>query len=302
MEIREARALVAHVEAELRAFIDWWRPRAIWSSMFQLPELASITEKPPVITVEALTGRHALAQAEAALLQLAYVPNQHPGTALRFPGLVALTEDPLPRVAPVNAAKAAMHAALQAALQDETNAMRRARFYKELLPGVSILQATRQVNALGEAPYSFAFTWLSKSMSSEVLSPEKAVALVEAAKGTPPKGTPRESWEALLASQKARILALPPTVRIQRRRDVAPHPRLLALKAKGELPPLTFSAALPAFFPLPSGRLQDLPLVTPLQDFDRTRERKSRRARNPAQRHELVAELNLFYLDREAGT
>lgn len=300
MEIREARALVGRVEAELRTFIEWWRPRAIWCSMYQLPELASVTEKPPVIAVEALTGRRALALAETALLQLDYIPNQHPGTALRFPGLVALSEDPLPRVSPVNAAKAAMHEALQAALRDEPSALRRARFYKELLPGVSILQATRQVNALSEPPYSFAFTWLSKSVSSEIISPEKAVALVEAAKNSPPLGTPSTSWAALLAAQKSRIMALPPAARIQRRRDVAPHPRLLAIKAKGELPPLTFSAALPAFFHLPSGKLADLPLVTPLQNFDRSKAARTRQPRSSANRHDLVPELNLYYL--EPGT
>lgn len=294
MDVRKARELLAEVEDALRAFAGWWPERAAWCSMYRLPELASLEHRPDLITVEPLSGRDARSLATQALLQIRYAAHQHPGTAIRFPGLVALTEAPGPLLERVQVAKEALFAGLQAAMTGKSAASR-SKLYKELLPGVSILQATRHIGFLPYVPHTFAFTWLGQSISSQVLTPAAAIALVELQKDFPPPGTPPESWRAMLATQRDRIAALPATVKIQRRRRVAPHPRLLALPAKGEAP-VTFGASLPVFFHLPSGKVSDLPTITPLRTFDRTATPAKRRPRTAARRHDLVPELELFYL------
>jgi hypothetical protein len=294
LDTTTARALLADIEHELRSFNAWWRPRAIWGSMYQLPELASVETPPTVIEVEAFAGQRALALAEGALKQLSYVPNQHHATALRFPGLVALAEDPMPFVARINQAKDRLQDALQLALAGE-NAFVRAKRNKELLPGVSILQATRHVGALSSPPYSFAFTWISKTVSRKHLTADEAVGLVEA-QGRPAHLS-MERWQGLVDAKIINIRSLPPSTTILQHRELAPHPRLLAILAKGQRPPATFRASLPVFFPLPSGKVADLPRITPLQNFDRSIERPTRGATKKPKLVELVSELSLYYVD-----
>lgn len=261
--IREAFEAVQNT---LTTFNKVWPPLVRRAEVYQLDrqDANAYNRKPSAITVTPVTGQPAVDAARVLIAALYRQDGQNNvGVTARLPGLIALSTDPAPLVAPVNAAKAHLETLL-AQYPLPTNPVSRHRAYKALLGDVVVLQVLRRLYALSQpVPHRLTFTWIIRSSGSATVSRDKAEALIR----THHEARTRDALQdEAIAADLARLALSAPGDRLMTYKPVAPYPRLLVYAHKGADPCPSFNASLPVFLHWPDGTA--FPQFAPLESLD----------------------------------
>lgn len=261
--IREA---FTAVETTIATFNAAWPAHVRRAEVYRLDrqDANDFNRKPSAITVTPLSGAPAVAATRAILAALYREEGQNNiGVTQRLPGLIALSCDPLPLIAPVNAAKAQLDALL-AQYPLPTNPVSRHRAYKALLGDVVVLQVLRRLHGLPvPLPYRLTFTWIARSSGSRTVTRDQAEALIRAHHEARTRDAVRLEFTA---ADLARLALAAPHDRLMTYKPVAPNPRLIVYAHKGADPDPTLTASLPVFMHWPYGT--DFPRFTPLESLD----------------------------------
>lgn len=281
----EAQALFREV-TELNAEIaDFLRAASIADAVvWDLPVLSEALSPESIAPVMRLVDAEDIV---AALGNVYRLPGQHPSTVVRYPGYVLLERiDPhfFFTVDALNAAKNALHQHVK-----KLPAGSRARNTGEAFPGVSMLQAYRQVYAFENCPRQLLFSWAGNTTSSHTISRSEAVEKIEGSRFSAPDHIDPGVWLSIIDTELQQVASLPHGTVFALRKAIAPHPRLMVYFTERPRHDLTLHANLPVFF---ACRDCPLPVIKPLKAFDRDQRhavRKDSKAWRP-----IIESIGLF--------
>lgn len=290
--IQDIRDAFSDVKTTLDDFNATWPTHVRFAEVFPLDRQASNDrgQKPTAITVSTLKDEAAV-HAALEILAALYREDGQNNIAItkRLPGLIALNVDPLPLIAPVNAAKAHL-ATLLDRYPLPPNPVSRHRAYKMLLGDVVIRQVLRLIRGLTvPLPYRLTFSWIVRSAGSRHLTPEQADALILRYHEARTSDARRPY---AIEDDRLRLASIDPSDTLLVMKPVAPNPRLLVYPTKGESPNPTFPAPLPVFIYWPEG--EAFPVFTPLTslDIEATLATETLRAKKP--RELIIPSIALF--------
>ncbi len=304
--IIDAEALQQQLEeirGMLRRFNEVWPDHVIHAEAYPLPMLTAASGetglevvKLPTIVPEHIEGEDAVSMLRSAIAQLHFLPGQHPGTVVRWPGVVFVDRDFGQEIGRINAAKDALEAAFTAAVPPPSRAKIRARIF----PGLSMLQTYRHIHYWDRPLGRISFGWAGRTTSSVRITRPEAEARLRQLLHQCPEGVDPEEWQMWILrdiEDLGKKVSANQVLRI--RKPIAPHPRVALFEPGKTRPATTFHANLPLFIYLEGGSSDTLPDVTPLLSYLRAEHMQPSRRRSDAQtQHLIVARLNLFAVDR----
>ncbi len=283
----EAQALFRQI-TELNAEIgDFLREASIADGIVW--DLPILSEALSPETIEPVMRSVSVDVIVAALGNIYRQPGQHPSTVVRHPGYV-LIERINPHffftVDALNAAKSALHQHVKT-----LPAGSRARNTGEAFPGVSMLQAYRQVYAFENCPRQLLFSWAANTAASKKISRSEAVEKIEGSRFSAPDHIDPGDWLSVIDAELQQIASLPAGAVFALRKTIAPHPRLMVYFTARPVHDLSIHANLPAFFLCSPDARPVVKILKPLDRNQRSSLRKDRLAWKP-----LIERIGLFTL------
>lgn len=279
-DIYPIREALRRLESAVARFNGRWPDLSSKAIAFELP-VRSDNTRASMIEVKPLEGDVAITAIKSGLSQFHRADDQHPGTVFRLPGLVLTQHDLTDEITLINNLKGRIREQMLQVPQNQ-----RAKFAREALPGINLLQVYREIDFF-KLPFDTAsFTWAAHTTTNQRLdSGQMWERILQMEK---PTGMSDETHQALREQQQK---ALSQHAEVVIRRVKAPHPRV-QLKELGN--PTVSGRILPASLPVfalhdPS---KSLPVVYPLETFQ---EGRSRKVRTDAGAHEpLIPSLNVY--------
>lgn len=292
----EVRRLYDQLLKEIELFNEIWPKHMVSGAVYQLPIMQKVQAAlPTYIPVRKITGNEVLEQARSAFIQVKRISSEHegqeqnPASCFRLPGWIAVSRDLSKEIAELNLLKKELGDYLRT-----VSVQTRPDFNRKALPGVSILQLLREIRiASTPTPHRMCFTWASAGSLRTVVPREKAIALMQRRKSYPEEGTSAEEWAAMLDERIQQVKDSPSDSDIIRKRQHAPHPRVLIYPERGSVSFESITATLPTFVYCPSDTDKPFPKIRDLKVLDRAASMKiSRKKRRPIS--PLVPGLGLY--------
>lgn len=277
--IREA---VRRLSSAITRFNQAWPETAKLVLASEIPNRAN-NHRPDYIEVNTLTGEAAIDAAKDAFSRFHRDQDQHPGTVFRLPGIILTETDWRHEIDTINMLKGRVRA-----LMSEVPSDRRARFARQALPGINVLQIYREIDFFSMPYNSVSFTWAGHTQSSERVTSQDLWNRIES---MPKPDTMTDDEFAALRQRQQQTLSQHSNMVI--RRVKSPHPRV-QFKEFGN-PSVTgriLPASIPVFALLHAG--QDMPAVHLLDSYSEANAKK-RQQRSDARQHEaVIPSLNVY--------
>lgn len=225
--------------------------------VFQIPTQAVNQEMPPTSPVTAFTADDGVIQGAAALRAMDYRKNQHAMATVRCPGVIQVEYDMGEAIAAVNAAKRELRAAMSAFGRSGWTLWRgRIPAWQRL----NRLQAYREWHWLNTPVRKIGFSWAGHTHSVEQLRITELKSRLSRQEQT--NGHPH------IEAELARLEGFDPDEVVVIRKPIAPTPIANVVFADGRR--RLIKTALPLVI---SG---EMPVITPLSDFDATKKGRTR--------------------------
>lgn len=279
-DIYPIREALRRLESAVARFNATWPHHAQQTVAFEIPVRAD-NNRANAIEVAPLTGEAAVLAVQSGLAQFARFDEQHPGTVFRLPGLVLTAHDLSAEISLINTLKGRIREYM---LQIPAN--QRARFARQALPGVNLLQVYREIDFFTLPFDTVYFSWAAHTTTNQRMDASQMwERILQMGK---PDGMSDEAHQVMLDEQR-KALAQHPEVVI--RRVKAPHPRIqFKQSGNASVSGRILPASIPVFALLHPE--QPAPTVHPLGSFVESRARKTR---TDAMNHEpIIPSLNVY--------
>lgn len=252
---------------------------------YRLPVRAD-NSRADAINVTPLTGQHAMDAAAEAFAQFERLPEQHPGTVFRLPGLLLTQHDISPEIELLNTLKGRVREHMMLAPSTI-----RSRFAREALPGVNLLQVYREIDIFRMPFDAVSFIWAGHTTASRRITTTDLWERIQQMEK--PAGMTNDEHQAMLRRQQD---ALSQHAEVVIRRVKAPHPRI-QFKELGN--PSVSGRILPASIPVFALIDQSRrPIIHSLEDYT---DHRTRKQRNDAGRHApVIPSLNVYTTSEES--
>lgn len=279
-DIQPLRTALSDIQDAVNTFNQIWPDRFIEGFAFST-EIRSTNTRPDFICVKSL-GESLVSDCQEAFANFHYQEHQHPGTVSRTPGVLFVDADLSPHINRINTLKAQLKAMIQA-----VPTATRAKFTRQALPSVSLLQVYREIAHFSKPTDSVYFSWASHTTTNSRISSLELWDRIE--QMSKPDNLTNSEYAALLSHQKAMLSQHSELVI---RRVKAPHPRV-QFRHTGDTSTAgrIFAANLPIFVPLKHG--QTLPHIYSLTSY--SHDKQPRKRRSDASDHApVIPSLNVY--------
>ena len=264
-----------------------WPDKIVRAMSWQIP-LALVENKDQkieTIDVTPLNNEQSIQASLKAFAQFNRDPYQDPGTVMRHPGLLFLSEigEVKQQVEHINALKDELVTRMHT-----LNARARNTHVKMAWRGVSALQLYRHITAVDYAPRKALFSWEGRTTSiSRPHSKEEFIEIILKTKDMCPAHVSPLDWDDILRKEILYIQSVQENGDLVRMKPVAPHPRLLLYKTTDVKATDTIFSNVPTFVKTaPDCTIVELTSF----DFSKTTTRRKKRVFIP-----IVERLNMYF-------
>ncbi|HQV79656.1 MAG TPA: DNA replication terminus site-binding protein [Agitococcus sp.] len=259
--IFELREAFAQLQAALHDFNQVWMSCVVKIDIYEVP-LNNNGLAPKIIPVTHIEAEEAIQKSVRAFETLYFQEGQHPATAYRLSGWIAVNKDLSAEIAAINDKKDAFKRLMLSIPERERN-----KTTRQALPNVSVLQCYRHLVQWSPAPECLYFSWAGATPSSVHVSRADVEAQLQRALKNRPEQFNEQEWQGVIDLQRQQLADVPPDLPLIYRWRKAPHPRLMAYnKGQKSNAGRIVPANLPVFVVVEDE--SQLPRVYGLDDFD----------------------------------
>jgi hypothetical protein len=262
-----------------------WPGRVVEALSWKIPITLVGEEKANIIKVTPFKAEESIHASLSVFSQFKRDPYQNPGTVMRHPGLLFMSEigEIKQQVEYINALKDKLVERMHT-----LNERARNTHVKAAWRGVSALQLYRHITAVDYAPRKALFSWEGRTTSiSRPHSKEEFIEIIRKTKEMCPIHVSPTDWEDILRKEMLAIQNVQTGGDLVRMKPVAPHPRLLLYGTQDSKATHTIFSNVPTFVKAsPDCKIVELSNF----DFTKIRKRKKKRVFIP-----IITRLNMYF-------
>jgi len=252
---------------------------------YWLPMRHKDSDKPHTIEPKLLDGHQARQRAAEIISETQLRKGQDPRTALRCPGMIAMSAQTAQALQDVNALKEDFKMAVK---QISDSASTRKREIVKIIPYASLMHIYRPISISVLYPNKVSFGWAVNTQSSKRMTRARARSLLDTHYQSKPENWEEEAWDKQWQMDITKLAGVAEDEILVQRNLIAPHPEMRVYIHDGYQEAI---ANLPLFYPHVEGR--DLPPFRPLGTMD-TRFARAKRCNTMVEDEPFIQSVHLY--------